>query len=96
MQVLNTLVSKRILCVEESVHVLFDESNSLLENDAQDEDVKLGLTKKDLLRTYEEGKNPQVGLGTEPVSKKEWQGQGFKQTGELLVNPIWSRIIFQK
>jgi len=26
--------NKRTLCVEESVHVLFDESNSLVENDA--------------------------------------------------------------
>jgi len=51
-------VSKRILCVEESVHVLFDESNSLVENDAQDEDVELGLAKQDLLLTHEEGKNP--------------------------------------
>jgi len=30
--------NKRTLCVEESVHVLFDQSNSLSENDAQDED----------------------------------------------------------
>ena len=30
----NKLVFKRILCVEESVHVLFDETNSLIENDA--------------------------------------------------------------
>ena len=52
MQVLNKLVSKRILCVEQSVHVLFDESNSLVENDAQDEDVKLGLAKKYLLLTH--------------------------------------------
>ena len=58
MQVLNKLVSKRILCVEESVHALFDKSNSLLENDAQDEDFELGLAKKDLLLTHEECKNP--------------------------------------
>jgi len=32
-----------------------------------------------LLLTHEEGKNPQVGLGTEPSSKEE--RQGFKQTG---------------
>ena len=31
------------------MHVLFDESNSLVENDAQDEDVELDLVKKDLL-----------------------------------------------
>jgi len=34
MQVLNKLVSKWVLCVEESVHVLFDESNSLNKKDA--------------------------------------------------------------
>ena len=48
------MVSKEFFCVEESVHVLFDESNSLVENDAQDEDVELGLAKKDLLLTHEE------------------------------------------
>ena len=31
--------NKRILCAEESVHILFDESNSLSENDVQDEDL---------------------------------------------------------
>jgi len=34
------------LCVEESVHVLFDETNSLVEIDAQDNDFELGLAKK--------------------------------------------------
>ena len=53
--------NKRTLCVEESVHVLFDESNSLVENDAQDEDFELGLPKKDLLPTHEESKNSQEG-----------------------------------
>ena len=50
--------NKRTLCVEENVHVFFDESNSLIENDAQDEDFELGLTKKDCLPNHEEGKNP--------------------------------------
>jgi len=57
--------------VEESVDVPFDESNSLVENDVQDEDVELGLAKKDLLLTHEEAKNPQVWSRTEPVSKEE-------------------------
>jgi len=39
--------NKRTLCVEESVHVLFDESNSLVEHDVQDEEFKLGLVRKD-------------------------------------------------
>jgi len=50
--------NKRTLCVKESVHVLFDDSNSLSENDAQDEDFELGLTKKDCMQNHEEGKNP--------------------------------------
>ena len=50
--------NKRTLCVEESVNVLFDESNSLSENDVQDEDFELGLTKKDCLSNHEQGKNP--------------------------------------
>ena len=45
------------LSVEESVHVLFDETNSLVDIDAQDDDFKLGVTKKNLLLTHEEGKN---------------------------------------
>jgi len=50
--------NKRTVCVEESVHVLFDESNSLIENGVQDEDLKLSLAKKDCLPNHEEGKNP--------------------------------------
>ena len=45
----------------------------------------MGLAKKDLLLTHEEGKNPQVGSGIEPVSKEE--GQGDKQTGRTAAEP---------
>jgi len=45
--------NKRTLCVEESVHVLFDETNSLIENDAQDEEFELRLARKDLLLIHE-------------------------------------------
>jgi len=31
------------------MHVLFDETNSLVENDAQDEEYELGLARRDLL-----------------------------------------------
>ena len=55
--------NKRTLCVEESVHVLFDETNSLVKNDAQDELYELGFTRKDLLLTHEEGKCFEDGLG---------------------------------
>ena len=73
------MFNKRTLCVEKSVHVLFDKSNCLIENDAQDENFELGLAKKDLLLKHEEGKNSQVGSGSEPIFKEE--GQGVKQTG---------------
>ena len=39
--------NKQTLCVEESVHVLFDETNSLIEHDIQDEEFELGLMRKD-------------------------------------------------
>jgi len=66
--------NKRTLCIEESVHVLFDESNSLIENDASDEEFELGLARKDVLPTHEESKNSQEGSGIGPVSKTERQG----------------------
>ena len=53
------MFNKRTLCVEKSVHALFDESNSLIENDAQDEDFELCLTKKYCLPSHEE--SPQEG-----------------------------------
>jgi len=47
------------------VHVLFDESNSLNENDAQEADFELGLAKKDLGFIHEKGKSHSEGLGPE-------------------------------
>ena len=79
------MFNKRTLCVEESVHVLFDEFNSLVENDAQDEDFELGHTKKDFLLTHEESKNSQEGSGTGPVSKAKKQGS--EQTGGTSAEP---------
>jgi len=77
--------NKRTLCVEKSVHILFVESNSLSENDVQDEDFELGLTKKDCLSNHEQGKNPQEGSGTGPDSNTDQQASD--QTGETLVEP---------
>jgi len=77
--------NKRTLCVQESEHVLFDESNSLIENDAQDEDFELGLAKKDLLPNHENRKNSQERSGTGPVSKEGEQDD--KQADGTAVEP---------
>ena len=77
--------NKRTLCVEESVHVLFDETNSLSENDAQEEDLELGLVRKDLLLTRENGKSPEDGSGPGTVSLEG--GQGLNQTGGSSAEP---------
>jgi len=42
----NKLVFKQILCVEKSVHVLIDETNSLVKNGAQNAEIKPDLEKK--------------------------------------------------
>jgi len=77
--------NKRTLCDEESVHVLFDESNSLSENDVQDEDFELGLTKKDCLSNQEKGKNSQEGSGTGPDFNTDRRVS--KQTGGTSAEP---------
>jgi len=65
--------NKRTLCVEESVHVLFNESNSVIENDTQHEDFELGLARKDVSSTHEENENSEEGSGIGPISKTERQ-----------------------
>ena len=80
----NKLVSKQILCVEKSVHVLIDEPNSLIENDAQDKEFEQDLARKDLVLMHE-GKCSEEGSGPEPISKEEWQGD--KQTGRTAAEP---------
>jgi len=77
--------NKRTLCVEESVHVLFDETNSLVEIDAQDDDFDLGLANKNLLLTHEEGMYPEDGSGPGAVSLED--GQGLNQIGESTAEP---------
>ena len=67
------MLNKRILCVKESVHVLFDETNSLIEHDTQDEEFKLGLVSKELSLTQrcmvDNGKAPEgePSLGSDSV-----------------------------
>ena len=68
---LNKLVSKQILCAEKSVHMLNDETNSLIESNAQDKEIESDLTRKDLVLMHE-GKCSKEGSGPEPFSKEEW------------------------
>ena len=51
--------NKRTLSVKESVHILFDETNSLVENDAQYEDFEFGLVRKNIDKAHES--EPQSG-----------------------------------
>jgi len=55
--------NRRTLCLEESMHILFDETNSLIEYDVQDEEYELGLVRKDFSLTQnsmvDKGKNPE-------------------------------------
>ena len=77
--------NKRTLCVEESVHVLFDESNSLVEHDTQEDDFELGLAKKDWLPMQEAGKYPAEGSQSGAVLQERRQVQD--QTGGSTVEP---------
>jgi len=65
--------------------VLFDETDSLFEIDAHDDDFELGLAKKNLLLTHKEGKYPADGSGPRAVSFEG--GQGLNQIGESTVEP---------
>jgi len=85
MQVLNKLVSKRVLYAEESVHVLFDETNPLNKKDAQDEDFKLGLARKDWLFMHEKGKCSEE--GSRPTTVPSEDGQGLNQSGGSIAEP---------
>jgi len=67
------------------MHVLFDESNSLIENDAQEEDFELGLAKRDLTSMHEKCKNHSEGSGPKPGSKEV--GHGDKQTRGIVIEP---------
>ena len=67
------------------MHVLFDETNSLVEIDAQDDDFKLGLTRKNLLLTHEKGKYPEEGSGSGVVSLEG--RHGLNQIGGSTVEP---------
>ena len=72
------------------MHVLFDETNSLVEDDAQETGFELGLTRKDLLPGHEKGKSTEDGSGSGAVPLED--GQGLNQTGEALLNLVWIKI----
>jgi len=81
--------NKRTLCVEESVHVFFDETNPLVENDAQDDDFELDVARKNLLLTHEEGEYLKDGSRPGAVSLEG--GQGLNQIGESTAEPSLKR-----
>ena len=70
--------------------MLFGETNSLVENDAQDAEFKLGLVRRDLLLTqnsmHEKGKS----RGGEPSPRTDnvEGGQGLNQSEGSIAEPI--------
>ena len=81
--------NKRILCVEESVHVLFDETNSLIKHDTQDEEFELGLMRKDFLLIQSSRGDNGEAPESEPNSKsdKVKGEQGAHQSGRSNAEP---------
>ena len=65
--------------------MLFHETNSLVENDAQDEEYELGLARKDLLLIHEKGKSHMNGSGPGAVSSEG--GEGLNQLGGSTIEP---------
>lgn len=61
------IYNKRTLCIEESAHVIFDESNVLHESDLQEEEFDLELTRKEGIAERETGSNNQNGTCTETI-----------------------------
>ena len=87
------MFNKRTLCVEESVHVLFDETNSVVEHDTQDEEFELSLVRKELSLTQssivDKGKAPkdEPSPGTDNLEG----GQGANQSGGCIAKPEQNR-----
>jgi len=65
--------------------VLFDETNSLVKNDAQDEEFELGLARKDMLLMHDKGECLEDGSGP-GVDLLEGE-QGLKQIGGSIAEP---------
>jgi len=81
--------NKRTLCVEESAHVLFNETNSLFENDAHDEEYELGLVRRDLLLTQNSMLDKGKSLEGDPSPRADTLegAQGVNQLGGSSVEP---------
>jgi len=83
--------NKRTLCVEKSVHVLFDETNFVIEHDTQDEEFELGLMRKDFSLTQssmvDNGKTPEG--EPRPESGNVEGEQGAHQSGGSNAGPNW-------
>jgi len=81
--------NERTLCVEESVHVLFDETNSLIEHDTHEEELELSLVRKDLSLTQssmvDNGEAPKGELS--PGSDSVECGHGANQSGGSIAKP---------
>jgi len=81
--------NKQTLCVEESVHVLLDETNSLIERDAQDEEYEQSLVRKDVSLTQnfmpDNGKTPEG--EPSPGTNIMEGGQGVHQSRESIAEP---------
>ena len=81
--------NKQAFCVEESVLVLFDETNSLIEHGTQDEDFELGLMRKYFSLTQssmvDNSKAPEV--EPSPESSNMEGKQGAHQSGGSNVEP---------
>ena len=67
------------------LNVHFYETNPLNKKDAQDEDFKLGLARKDLLFMHEKGKCSEEGSGPATVPSED--GQGLNQSGGSTAEP---------
>ena len=83
------MFNKQTLFVEESVHLLFDETNSLIEHDTQDEEFEHGLVRKDLSVTQSSMLDNGKVLESEPSpGSNNMEGkQGPCQSGRSNVKP---------
>jgi len=71
------------------VHVLFDETNSMIEHEMQDEEFELGLARENLTLTQnsmvDNGKSPEG--ETSPGSENMEGGQGASQSEGSFAKP---------